>query len=140
MQDGVHIPSKDMFKTLDYKIEEHEDGIRDIAVKSAVKIPEFNDAGTPLTRCGSRNGSTKKPDYLPETYFVDSIIDKHNASSFYLDTSKSVIDSTLDESKDYLSTTLADSTLQEDDLVSSVADISIAPSNYEDFNASTYEF
>ena len=46
MEKGIHIPTKDMFKTLDLNQQNLEETYRDISIASAVVVPDTNDFGT----------------------------------------------------------------------------------------------
>ena len=68
MKLGVHIPTKDQFKSYDTKAnDERKDKQKDIASVAAETNPEFNMIGTELTRCGTKNGVTILPqdEYQP---------------------------------------------------------------------------
>lgn len=83
MVERIHIPVKDMFKSLDIKQQELEESYRDVYATSAVVIPETNDFGTRVTRCGTKNGVTPGlPTDLPSSFFDQTVREFHNSSFF----------------------------------------------------------
>ena len=134
---------------MDIQVQELEESYRDSARTSAVIIPDTNDFGTKVGKCGPMNGVTiDLPSDMSTTYFSTKR-DKHNHSLFFEDPDATTddtfslpstttvyesLDTTIPDSRDttlntsgiYFDKSADEDTDTESVLTASLADVSIS--------------